>query len=128
LYDLLVNLTRALIAESRYKTKNESVPSSVAAIISGIGKSKHSRPSVAPRDMFRDKALYSERNEEGLPTKDASGKLLSRSALKKLKKQMQNHGLRHEKHLRRGESSPQRQISSNIDWSSMIDSYVQVDL
>ena len=44
--------------------------------------------SVAPQDMFRNQPeLYSQFNEDGVPTHDAAGEKLSKAAFKKLQKE-----------------------------------------
>ncbi len=48
---------------------------------------KQARMSVPPEEMFRSQTdLYSQFDEFGIPTHDVSGEKLSKSALKKLKK------------------------------------------
>lgn len=44
---------------------------------------------VNPKDLFQDKSLYSEWDEQGLPTKSASGEEVTKSMRKKLMKQYQ---------------------------------------
>jgi hypothetical protein len=44
--------------------------------------------NLAPEDMFRSQTdLYSQFDEFGIPTHDAAGEKISKSALKKLKKE-----------------------------------------
>lgn len=50
---------------------------------------KLAKMKVNPADMFKDKALYSEWDEQGLPTKDAQGEEVTKSMKKKLMKQYQ---------------------------------------
>jgi len=48
---------------------------------------KMAKMNIAPQDMFKDQTdLYSLFDEEGVPTHDTAGKELSKSAIKKLKK------------------------------------------
>lgn len=44
---------------------------------------------VAPQDLFQDKKLYSEWDEQGIPTKNADGEEVTKSMRKKLMKQYQ---------------------------------------
>lgn len=44
---------------------------------------------VAPQDLFQDKKLYSEWDEQGIPTKNADGEEVTKSMRKKLVKQYQ---------------------------------------
>jgi cysteinyl-tRNA synthetase len=39
---------------------------------------------ISPGELFRDKSLYSEWDELGIPTKDVNGKEITKSARKKL--------------------------------------------
>lgn len=45
--------------------------------------------SVNPKDLFRDASLYSEWDEQGIPTKSANGEEVTKSMRKKLTKQYQ---------------------------------------
>lgn len=53
-----------------------------------------------PEDLFKDKSLYSEWDESGLPTKDAAGELVSKSLKKKLVKQFQQQEKLYEEFLK----------------------------
>lgn len=49
---------------------------------------KEARKNLDPNDMFKGESdKYSEFDEDGVPTKDAQGELLSKSLVKKLKKE-----------------------------------------
>ena len=49
---------------------------------------KEAAASVDPRDMFKgDTAKYSQFDDDGVPTHDAAGEPLSKSSIKKLKKE-----------------------------------------
>lgn len=54
---------------------------------------------VAPQDMFRDASLYLEWDDQGIPTKDAKGEEVSKSAKKKLMKQWQQQEKLHNEYL-----------------------------
>ncbi|GAV48483.1 hypothetical protein ZYGR_0I07800 [Zygosaccharomyces rouxii] len=51
---------------------------------------KAAKASIAPQDMFKDQSLYSEWDEEGIPTKDKDGNEITKSMAKRLKKQWLN--------------------------------------
>lgn len=50
-------------------------------------REKLEKAKINPVDMFRDNELYSEWNEEGIPTKDKDGNDVTKSMTKRLKKQ-----------------------------------------
>lgn len=54
---------------------------------------------IHPKDLFQDKSLYSEWDEEGLPTKTASGEEVTKSMRKKLAKQQQQQEKLHKEYL-----------------------------
>lgn len=56
---------------------------------------------IAPSEMFKDKALYSEWDEQGLPLKDAKGEEVTKSMKKKLMKQYQQQEKLHKEYLER---------------------------
>ncbi|KAM9910979.1 hypothetical protein OXX69_003960 [Metschnikowia pulcherrima] len=54
---------------------------------------------VRPQDLFQDKALYSEWDAEGIPTKTATGEEVTKSMKKKLVKQYQQQEKLHAEYL-----------------------------
>lgn len=72
-----------LAAEKEKKKKEQ------AAINAKKQAEKEAKMKINPADMFKDKALYSEWDEQGLPTKDVKGEEVSKSMRKKLTKQYQ---------------------------------------
>ena len=55
---------------------------------------KMARMSINPVDMFRSQTdLYSQFDDEGIPTHDAAGEKVSKSAYKKLKKDWEKQKL-----------------------------------
>ena len=59
---------------------------------------RREKARVSPNDMFRNEA-YSEWNEEGLPTKNQDGSDVTKSMLKKLKKQWDQQKKLHEEYF-----------------------------
>ncbi|KAG7660656.1 CYR1 [[Candida] subhashii] len=55
---------------------------------------------VRPQDLFQDKELYSEWDENGIPTKDAKGEEVTKSMKKKLLKQYQQQDKLHQEYLK----------------------------
>lgn len=51
---------------------------------------KVAKASIPPQEMFKDPKLYSEWDEEGIPTKDKDGNEITKSMAKRLKKQWLN--------------------------------------
>lgn len=54
---------------------------------------------VHPKDLFQDKSLYSEWDEQGLPTKTANGEEVTKSMKKKLTKQYQQQEKLYQEYL-----------------------------
>lgn len=55
---------------------------------------KEAMKAIKPKDLFKregEREKYSEFDESGFPTKDAEGKELSKSAIKKLQKELEKH-------------------------------------
>lgn len=55
---------------------------------------------ISPQDMFRDKTLYLEWDDQGIPTKDSQGEEVSKSMRKKLTKQHQQQEKLHAEYLK----------------------------
>lgn len=62
-------------------------------------KEKLEKAKVKPEDLFKDKSKYSEWDEEGIPTKDANGEEVTKSAKKKLAKQWAAQKKLHEQYF-----------------------------
>lgn len=69
------------------KISKEKAKKEEAAIMEA---EKEARASVSPQEMFKDGSLYSEWDDEGIPTKDKEGKAITKSMKKRLKKQWLN--------------------------------------
>lgn len=84
--------------------------------------------SVPPDQVFRDASLYSSWDEAGIPLTNQNGEPLTKSAVKKLKKQYEAHKKRHEKYLKTASSNTTaaEQTGSQIDWSLLDDSFVHI--
>jgi len=63
-----------------------------------ILKDKQAKMSLNPKEMFRGDAAYSKLDQNGVPTHDAKGAALSKSAFKKLKKEWDKQRKLFEKH------------------------------
>ncbi|RCK63171.1 Cysteine--tRNA ligase [Candida viswanathii] len=84
---------QALIEQQEAKVKaaaeKEKKKQEQAAINAKKQAEKEAKMKINPADLFKDKTLYSEWDEQGLPTKDAKGEEISKSSRKKLTKQYQ---------------------------------------
>jgi len=79
-FNLTVSLKDSKPAATKGKSRKEEQARQLAE--------KMARMSIAPQDMFKDKTdLYGQFDENGIPTHDAAGEKLSKSAYKKLKKE-----------------------------------------
>lgn len=54
---------------------------------------------ISPKDLFQDRTLYSEWDEQGVPTKTAAGEEVTKSMRKKLVKQQQQQEKLHQEYL-----------------------------
>ncbi|QWU88168.1 hypothetical protein CA3LBN_002433 [Candidozyma haemuli] len=59
------------------------------------------KAKVPPQDLFKDTSLYSEWDEQGLPTKTAAGEEVTKSMRKKLTKQQQQQEKLHQEYLQK---------------------------
>jgi len=112
LYNHFVDCVRALVLEHQYGVQNKSLPEWTKQLLSK--KKSNVDTSTPPGEMFQDHSLYSEWDEHGIPIKAASGDDLSKSALKKLKKQYESQKKKHEKYLK---SSSNLVTTDKKDWS-----------
>lgn len=55
--------------------------------------------NIPPNEMFKQSGEYSQFDENGFPTHDKTGKPISQSKMKKLRKQYETHKAIHEKWL-----------------------------
>lgn len=112
LYEDFLNYVRALLLENQCANLKQPVPKWVNSI---LGTKKTIDASVPPSEMFQDPVVYSEWGDDGVPTKDAKGKELTKSASKKIKKQRESQGKRYEKYLKSAEKK--ELVKEAADWS-----------
>lgn len=62
-------------------------------------KERREKASVSPLEMFKNKELYSEWDEQGIPLKDKDGNDVTKSMTKKLKKQWEQQKKLHEEYF-----------------------------
>jgi hypothetical protein len=124
LYDAFCNYVRALILEQQLTLRNQTVPKWVSSCLQTIKRAIDD--SVSPDIMFQDEALYSAWDKQGIPTKDAAGEDLTRSAIKKLKKQYDSQAKRYEKYLSKSITSEQQQRQVAEDWSLLDPTFCNV--
>jgi hypothetical protein len=115
---------RALILEQQLTLRNQTVPKWVSSCLQTIKRAIDD--SVSPDIMFQDEALYSAWDKQGIPTKDAAGEDLTRSAIKKLKKQYDSQAKRYEKYLSKSITSEQQQRQVAEDWSLLDPTFCNV--
>lgn len=112
LYNHFADCVRALVLEHQYGVQKKSLPEWTKQLLSN--KKSNVDTSTPPSKMFQDHSLYSEWDEHGIPIKAANGDDLSKSALKKLKKQYESQKKKYEKHLK---SSSNLVTTDKKDWS-----------
>lgn len=122
LYNVFINYTRALVLQHQHEAQKKPVPKWVASILE---TKKSVEASVPPQEMFRDITLYSAWDAEGIPSKDAQGGDLTRSAMKKMRKQYESQKKRHEKYRETaGAKGPTKGDAE--DWSLLDPSFCTV--
>ena len=62
--------------------------------------------NIPPSEMFKQSGEYSQFDENGFPTHDRTGKPISQSKMKKLRKQYETHKAIHEKWLNQTKKLP----------------------
>ncbi|KAK6203239.1 tRNA synthetases class I (C) catalytic domain-containing protein [Scheffersomyces amazonensis] len=82
-------------AEEKERKKKEQAAANAKKEAERLEKMK-----INPADMFKDKSLYSEWDESGLPTKDINGEEISKSMTKKLTKQHQQQQKLYQEYLK----------------------------
>jgi len=99
LYALFVEYCKAMALEQQCTNRGDTAPSWLTEILKGPQK-KTVDISVEPSLIFRLSCEYSEWDDvTGLPLTLSSGEPLTKSAIKKLKKQQDSHKKKHEKYI-----------------------------
>ena len=115
LFDTFVRSVQLIAYEHQCISRGEEVSASLRRALADVGGSTIDAssnkggvgaqmfdPSVSPHDMFRDAALYESWDKAGIPTAKVGGEKLTKSAMKKMKKQHQTQKKRYEKYLAAG--------------------------
>jgi len=121
LYDYLVDNIRAIALEHQFSVRNEAPPKWLV----DFGRPAKADASEPPDQVFRDASLYSSWDDSGIPLTNQNGELLTKSALKKVKKQHDAHKKRHEKYLKTA-SNVVKEKSSEVSWDLLDDSFIHV--
>lgn len=116
----LADCIRALALQHQYSTRKETPPK----WLSDFGKPTKVDASIPPEELFRDASLYSTWDDCGIPLTNQSGEPLTKSALKKLKKQYDAHKKRHEKYLQSASTAPQ-ETNEQPNWELLDVSFIQ---
>jgi hypothetical protein len=82
--------------------------------------------SLPPDQFFRDASQYSSWDPLGIPQCDQNGEPVTKSALKKLRKQYDIQKKRHEKYLKTASSGDTNATVSDISWSALDPSFIHV--
>ena len=119
----LVDCIRAIALQQQYSTRKEPPPK----WLTDFGKPVKVEASVPPEELFRDASLYSTWDDCGIPLTNQNGESLTKSALKKLKKQQDSHKKRHEKYLQTVSTTPTSQDNNaQPDWGLLDASFIHV--
>ncbi|EMG46066.1 hypothetical protein SBY92_001217 [Candida maltosa Xu316] len=94
------NLLDQQEAKLKMAAEKEKKKQEQAAINAKKEAEKLAKMKINPLDMFKDTTLYSEWDEQGLPTKDAKGEEVSKSMKKKLTKQYQQQEKLYKEYLK----------------------------
>jgi len=112
LYADFLNYVRALLLEHQCATLKQPVPKWVTSV---LDTKKTIDASVPPDEMFQDNSVYSEWDDDGIPTKDSNEQDLTKSAIKKLRKQRESQKKRYDKFLNTTVTNKPK--SETADWS-----------
>ena len=121
LFDYLVDCIRTIALEHQCASRREPPPKWLI----NFGKPAKVDASLPPDQLFRDPSQFSSWDDDGMPKTDQYGEPLTKSAMKKLKKQYETHKKRHEKYLKT-ETTASKEIDSEVSWSLLDDSFVRV--
>jgi hypothetical protein len=128
LFDYLVDCIRAISLEHQLKSRGQTIPKWLACYFEK--ESTRINASIPPVNMFRQHAgslLYSSFDNQGIPLTNANGEPLSKSALKKLKKQYETHKKRHEKYLQTAKATMATWEEETVSWDLLDhDSFIQI--
>ena len=94
------NLLDQQEAKLRLAAEKEKKKQEQAALNAKKEAEKLAKMKINPSDLFKDTSLYSEWDEQGLPTKDAKGEEISKSMKKKLTKQYQQQEKLYKEYLK----------------------------
>ncbi|KAL7523567.1 hypothetical protein ACHAXR_000852, partial [Thalassiosira sp. AJA248-18] len=101
LYDCFCDYLKGKLLEAQCLSNSQEVPQWYKSRRDFFEKKSNnnqsSSPSTPPNQLFRDESKYSEWDERGFPIKDAEGKELTKSQMKKLSKIYEAHCKRHNK-------------------------------
>lgn len=126
LFDYLVDCIRAISLEHQLKSRGQTTPKWLACYFEK--ESTRLNASILPVNMFRQHhgSLYSSFDNQGIPLTNANGEPLSKSALKKLKKQYETHKKRHEKYLHAANATMATWEEETLSWDLLDDSFIQI--
>lgn len=124
LFEYLVDCIRAISLQHQLQFRGEALPKWLAEF--GKESTRQMDASIPPIDMFRHVSLYASWDEQGIPLANASGEPLSKSALKKLKKQYDTHTKRHAKYLQTTTSTTTTSEEETVSWDLLDDSFIQI--
>lgn len=117
LFDTFVRSVQLIAYEHQCLARGEEISASLRKALADVGGSTSDSssgkgsgaqamdPSVPPRDMFRDTTLYESWDDDGIPIAKVGGEKLTKSAIKKMKKQQLAQKKRYEKYFASGGST-----------------------
>ncbi|CAH6718471.1 cysteine--tRNA ligase [[Candida] jaroonii] len=95
----LADLKQQQALKEQQLAEKEAKKKQLAAANAKKEEEKLAKMKVNPKDLFQDKSLYSEWDDQGLPTKDIKGEEITKSMRKKLMKQYQQQEKLYQQYL-----------------------------
>ncbi|SCU95895.1 LAFA_0G03004g1_1 [Lachancea sp. 'fantastica'] len=92
-------LQKVLVEKEERQKEKEAKKQEQARLRELKEAERRKKAEVAPQDMFRDTELYSEWDQDGLPVKNKDGTEVTKSMLKKLKKQFDQQKKLHDEYF-----------------------------
>lgn len=128
LYAYFCDSLRLQVLERQCTVREEELPEWCTPFVAARQHSENNKPAIVspstpPEQLFRQSdaaSRYSSWDETGMPVSDANGNALTKSALKKLKKQYDAHCKRHTKWTTQQEKQQQQEPPEGNDRSAAV--------
>lgn len=128
-YEYFVECIRSTILEHQCDTRQQGLPEWYQRFKQSNSNADVAvLPSTPPDQMFRDPQRFSAWEDDGMPAADAQGNELTKSAVKRLRKQLNTQKLRYAKWLERNNDHTEETEGEEIvpNWSAIDDSFCKV--